>query len=167
MIPDSNSDFLPELDGLPREASPTRDLWAGIAAQLDIQPPDRKPGARRSLALAAGVALFAMGLGTGYSLFSQKLGSTPWSGKPGHKSSATTVGLTPAILVQQTGTAWVASLAHLAGEPPGPARVQGREAAAAVMHAAALEWKRLAEPDIVAAALVYVTATARDRSARR
>jgi hypothetical protein len=151
---------IPDLERLPREALPARDLWPEIEAQLTRPAPARRPPAL--LRLAAALLLFASGVAVGH-VWGRSASEPP--------AVAPVVGpLAPATEVQRAGTEYVAALAALRREPRAEVRVQGREAAFAALFGAAHELTRLTPEDDAASQVLRTVSQARqsrDRGVRR
>lgn len=120
-----------------------RGLLHAPAQQADVRRRLRFPAAWISGAMAAGVALFLGGLATG-----QYLGAR-------HTTQVVTAvqrqdAQTAALLVQQTGTAYVQALSRLAADSTG----QGREVAQQMLRQAADEVVRMNPNDPVASGIL-------------
>ncbi|HEX9937637.1 MAG TPA: hypothetical protein VGB15_10965 [Longimicrobium sp.] len=144
------------LAALPREREPgrlleertvralrERGLLHAPAQQTDVRRRLRFPAAWISGAIAAGIALFLGGLATG-----QYLGAR-------HTTQVVTAvqrqdAQTAALLVQQTGTAYVQALSRLAADSTG----QGREVAQQMLRQAAGEVVRMNPNDPVASGIL-------------
>ena len=152
---------IPDLDRLPREAAPARDLWPEIEARLTQPGPARR---RTSLLLriAAALLLFASGVAVGHGWGRS---SAPAADTPAAIQADSP--LAPATEVQRAGTEYVAALAALRREPRAEVRGQGREAALAALVGAAHELTRLTPEDAAASEVLSTVSQARERTVRR
>jgi hypothetical protein len=158
-----------QLDALPRERLPGRLLEERTVRALRARGLLRPPRFRASwvaAAIAASVALFAGGFASGQWVNSRQVTSSLLAAQDQTAMRA-------AQTVQQTGSAYVAALIALSqyADSTGNSGVQqGREAALAILSAAASELAGLTPADPMAAALRAVLLDAesarRDESAR-
>ncbi|MES1243297.1 MAG: hypothetical protein ABUT39_16920 [Acidobacteriota bacterium] len=147
---------IPDLDQLPREAAPARDLWPEIEARLKQPVPvRRRPSA--PLRIAAALLLFASGVAVGH-LWGRS------ETAPAFQPAGT---LAPATEVQRAGTEYVAALAALRREPRSEVRGQGREAAFAAMFGAAHELARLTPEDDTESEVLSAVSAGREGVARQ
>jgi hypothetical protein len=157
---DLTPDLRNQLTALPREHDPGRLLEERTVRALRerglIEAPvaggriRRIPRSWLGGAVAAGIALFASGLAMGQ-----------WMGarSTAHAVEATRTADTrqAALVVQQTGTAYVQALAHfaeLSDSASAGQTAQGREVAARMLRAAADELVRIAPDDPLASAVL-------------
>lgn len=122
-------------------------LHAAQAPVADARRRLRFPAAWISGAVAAGIALFLGGLATGQYLGQQ------------HTSQVVSLvqardAQTAALLVQQTGTAYVQALSKLTADTTGNANRQGREVAQQMLKQAAGEVVRMNPNDPVASGIL-------------
>lgn len=160
--PDPHEDELPPellsaLRGLPREREPGRLLEertvralreSGLVQAAAPRGIRRVPAAWISGAVAASLALFASGVAVGQWLGGRATAEVVNAVQARNDQQA-------AMLVQQTGTAYVQALRHFAAmDSAGAADPQGREVAAHMLRAAAGQMVRIAPNDPVAGAVM-------------
>lgn len=154
-------------DALPRERTPGRLLEERTVRALRergllTEPAPRRvrlPGAWIAGAAAAAVAMFAAGMATGQ-----------WMGARSTERVVATIqqqnAQTAALMVQQTGSAYLNALsafAQVADTAKGAQASEGREVAVQILRAAAEELVRIAPDDPVASGIL----AAYDRQRRR
>lgn len=161
--PDLHDDELPPglrnaLRGLPREREPGRLLEERTVRALrehgviDAAAPRRGirrlPGAWIGGAVAASLALFASGVAVGQWMGARATADVVHAVQTESSRSA-------ALLVQQTGTAYVQALGRLAAvQDSGAQAGQGREVAVRMLRAAADELVKIAPDDPVASSVL-------------
>lgn len=161
MTPHDENELTPAeraaFDALPRERAPGRLLEERTVRALrerGVLRGDRRvrfPAAWMAGATAAGIALFAGGVATGQ-----------WMGARGTARVVAELqrqnAQTAALLVQQTGSAYVDALSRLASVSDsaggGAQQAQGREVAVQILRAAAEEVVRLSPDDPVASGIL-------------
>ncbi|MBB4636318.1 hypothetical protein [Longimicrobium terrae] len=160
--PDPHEDELPPallnaLRGLPRERQPGRLLEErtvralrenGLVQAAAPRGIRRLPMAWIGGAVAASLALFASGVAVGQWMGGRATAQVVSAMEARNSQQA-------AMLVQQTGTAYVQALRHFAAmDSAGAADPQGREVAAHMLRAAAGQMVRIAPNDAVAGAVM-------------
>jgi hypothetical protein len=177
--PDPHDDELPPalrhaLQNLPRERQPgglLEERTVRALRQSGLVQPGGTRGARRvpaswlGGAVAASVALFASGVSVGQWMNARTTAEMMSAADARNERQA-------ALLVQQTGTAYVQALSQLASlsdSAGAPAGSQGREVAAHMLRAAAGQVARIAPNDSVAGAVMarYPRPDSASRAARR
>lgn len=147
-----------QLDALPRERDPGRLLEERTVRALRergmIEAPKaggrvrRIPMAWLGGAVAAGIALFASGIAVGQWMGTRATAQVVQAVQAQNERQA-------ALLVQQTGSAYVQALGQLATmSDSGKATPQGREVATRMLRAAADELVRIAPDDPIAGAVL-------------
>lgn len=143
-----------ELSALPRRLVPGRLLEERTVRELRSRGLLRPSGPHRAwwaAAAAAAIAFFASGYAIG-----QRSASIAFVESAAESQQAA---MEAALQVQRTGSAWIAALAslgELSTDADPEALRQGREAARALLHSAALELADLEPGDPVAARLVWL-----------
>jgi hypothetical protein len=147
-----------ELSALPRRRDPDRLLEERTVRALRsrgfLGPARRQVRPWWGAAAAAAIALFA----AGFALGQRSAGIAFVESSTASRDQAA---METAMLVQRTGSAWIAALgtlADIAAEGDPDAVRQGRDAARAALHSAALELAAIAPDDPVASRLLWLLA---------
>lgn len=152
-----------DVAALSRQRQPGRLLEERTVGALRSMGLLRRPAVHRAwwaAAAAAAVAFFATGYAVGQRSASLAFAETT--------AESQVAAMQAALQVQRTGSAWIAALNALAALPDdadADAIRQGREAARAALHAAAVEFAGLEPADPVSAQLLWLLSEPADEPA--